>query len=120
MTARVLKLSTAASTNLTLVKDGPANVKGLIGVNTAAYAIFVKLYWYIPTAAAPAPTVGTTIPDVTIEVGALGTATGGIQESWPDGFTKSGQLYLAVTKLAADNDATAVVAGDGILTLLYE
>lgn len=120
MTASIRKLATAGSTNLTLIDDDPTKVVGLIAVNTAAYAIFVKLYWFKPTASAEAPTVGTTVPDVTIEIPALGTTTGGVQETWPEGFSGAGKLYMAVTKLAADSDATAVVAGDGLISLLYE
>lgn len=121
MTAQVFRLVTAGSTNLTKVKDSPAVVKGIVAVNTAAYAIFVKLYNWRPTAAAPTPTVGTTAPAVTIEIPALGIASGGVQQSWPDGFSVGdANLFLAVTKLAADSDTTVVVAGDGLISLLYE
>lgn len=121
MTASVYRLVTAGSTNLTKVKDSNAVIKGLIAVNTAAYAIFVKLYTFTPSATAAAPTVGTTAPSVTIEIPALGTTTGGVQESWPDGFScGDGNLFLAVTKLAADSDTTAVTAGDGLISLLIE
>lgn len=117
MTASVLKLNTASSTNLTKIKDGPANLKGLVACNTAAYAIFVKFYWFKPSATAEAPTVGTTVPDVTFNVPTVAS----IQPSFPDGMTKGlGQLYMAVTKLAADTDTTAVVAGDGLISVLYE
>lgn len=116
MTAAVFKLNTGASTNLTKIKDGQASLKGYVFVNTAAYAIFVKFYWYTPTAAAPAPTVGTTVPDLTIQVATVASD----HESFPDGMSKAGQLFMATTKLAADNDATVLVAGDGILTVLYE
>lgn len=121
MTATVFRLVTAATTNLTKVRDGPATVKGIIAVNTAAYAIFVKLYWYVPTNAAPTPTVGTTAPHVTIELPALGTTTGGIERSFTEGFSGgNGQLWMAVTKLATEADATVVVAGDGLISLLVD
>jgi hypothetical protein len=121
VTANVFRLVTAGSTNLTKVKDSPAVVKGIIAVNTAAYAIFVKLYSWRPTVAAPTPTVGTTAPAVTIEIPALGVSTGGIEQSWPDGFSVGdANLFMAVTKLAADSDTTAVLAGDGLISLLIE
>ncbi len=121
MTATVFRLVTAATTNLTKVRDGPATVKGIIAVNTAAYAIFVKLYWYAPTATAPAPTVGTTAPNVTIEIPALATSGGGIERSFTEGFTAgNGNLWMAVTKLPAESDATVVVAGDGLISLLVD
>lgn len=121
MTATVFRLVTAATTNLTKVRDGPATVKGIIAVNTAAYAIFVKLYWYTPTSANPTPTVGTTAPNVTIELPALGTTTGGVMQSFTEGFNGgNGQLWMAVTKLATEADATVVVAGDGLISLLVD
>jgi len=121
MTASVYRLVTTGSTNLNKVRDSVATVKGIIAVNTAAYEIFVKLYWFKPTATASAPVVGTTPPQVTIAIPALGTATGGLQEAWPDGFNGGdGNLWIAVTKLAADSDTTAVVAGDGLISLLVD
>lgn len=120
MTASVLKLTTANTTNLTKVKDLPASLKGISCLNTTAAAIFLKFFWYVPTASAPTPTVGTTVPDITIELPALGTTTGNVIQSWPDGLQKSGQLFLAVTNLAADSDNTAVAAGSGIISVFYE
>lgn len=121
MTATVFRLVTASNTNLTPVRNSPATVKGIIAVNTANYAIFVKLYWFVPTATAAQPTVGTTAPQVTIEIPALGTTTGGIERSFTEGFSGgNGQLFVAVTKLAADSDTTAVVAGDGLISLLVD
>jgi len=120
MTATVLKIATANTTNLTKVKDQPANLKGISCLNTSAAAIFLKFYWYIPTPSAPTPTVGTTVPDMTIELPALGTTTGNVIQSWPDGISKAGLLFLAVTNLAADSDATVVAAGAGLISVLYE
>jgi hypothetical protein len=121
MTAAVLKINTANTTNLTKVKDTtPATLKGVAALNTTAAAIFLKFFWYVPTAAAPTPTVGTTVPDITIELPALGTTTGNVLQSWPDGIQKAGQLFLAVTNLAADADATVVTAGAGLISVIYE
>lgn len=121
MTASVYRLVTANTTNLNQVRSGPSKVRGIIAVNTAAYAIFVKLYWFQPTASAAAPTVGTTPPSATIELPALGTTTGGVMQNFTEGFIGgSGNLYIAVTKLAADSDTTAVAAGDGLISLLVD
>lgn len=121
MTALVFKLNTLASTNLTKVKDISTGVlKSFDGVNTTAAAIYLKVYWYTPTAANPAPTVGTTVPDLTIQIPALGTTTGNENRDWASGLQKAGQLWIAVTTLPADNDATAVGAGAGLITLGYE
>lgn len=120
MTAAVKKFNTANTTNLTKLKDGAANLKGIAALNTTAAAIFLKFFWYTPTASAPVPTVGTTVPDITIEIPALGTTTGSILQSWPDGITKQGELWLAVTNLAADSDNTAVAAGAGLVSVFFE
>jgi hypothetical protein len=121
MTASVYRLVTLGSTNLNQVSNAPAKVKGIIAVNTAAYAIFVKLYWFLPTASASGPTVGTTPVSVTIEIPALATSGGGIAYSFTEGFMHlSGNLFIAVTKLAAESDTTAVIAGDGLISLLVD
>jgi hypothetical protein len=121
MTASVYRLVTAGTTNLNKIRQDSPKVKGIIAVNTAAYAIFVKLYWFRPVNGTPAPTVGTTAPQVTIEIPALGTTTGGIERSFTEGFSGGdGDLWIAVTKLAADSDTTAVVAGDGLISLLVD
>lgn len=121
MTASVYRLVTANTTNLNQVRSTPAKVKGIIAVNTAAYEIFVKLYWFRPTASATGPTVGTTPPHATIAIPALGTTTGGVMQSFTEGFQGGdGNLFIAVTKLAADTDTTAVAAGDGLISLLVD
>lgn len=115
MTAAVRKINTAATTNLTKLKDGPANFKGFVFNNPSGAAIFVKLYWYTPTTAAPVPVVGTTVPDITIQIGTIGSD----HESFPDGVTKAGELWVATTLLVTDADATAVPAGV-LLSVFYE
>lgn len=115
MTAAVRKINTAATTNLTKIKDGSANFKGYVFNNPSGAAVFVKLYWYTPTPAAPTPTVGTTVPDITIQLATVASD----HESWPDGVTKAGELWLATTLLVTDADATIVPAGV-LLSVFYE
>lgn len=115
MTAAVRRIVVANTTNLTKLKDGPASLKGVACVNTTAAAVFLKFYWGLV-----APTVGTTVPDITIEIPALGTTTGNVLQSWPDGLMKAGELYLAVTNLVADTDATVVAANSAIISVFYE
>jgi hypothetical protein len=120
MIANTLKLNTANTTNLTLIKGGQnVDLLGVLGVNTSAYEIFIKFYWMSTTQTAVPPTVGTTVPNLTLAIPALGTTTGVANYYWSDGITMNGPLYFAVTKLAADSDTTVVVAGDGIITILY-
>jgi hypothetical protein len=119
MLANPLKLATAGTTNLTLLKSGQnVNLVGVLGVNTAAYEIFVKFYWMSGTLTAIPPVVGTTVPNLTLPIPALGTTTGVANYYWSDGITFGGPCYFAVTKLAADSDTTVVVAGDGLITIL--
>lgn len=112
--------TTTASTNLVPVgRAGSlgANLKGWNVTNTAAYAIFVKLWW---GAQGALPTVGTTVPMLTITCPAAATSGGGSTLSLPDGCTNNGPLWMWVTKLAAATDSTNTVAGDGLITLFVE
>jgi hypothetical protein len=116
----VYQLTTAGTTNLTRIGTAGslgANVKGLVVTNTAAYAIFVKLYW---DKGLGIPTVGTTVPALTVTCPAAATSGGGTNLSFPDGITGNGQLWMWVTKLAAATDATVTVSGDGIIAVLVE
>jgi hypothetical protein len=110
--------TTAASTNLQPVRAGQtANLKGLSVANVAT-AMFIKLFWYTPTGTNQGPTLGTTIPNLTIPVPANTLALGPIA-SWPDGITGEGQLWVAVTGAAADSDSSVAAAG-AVITLLVE
>ena len=111
MTAVVLKLNTANTTNLTKIKGGPGVLKGYALYNTSGASIFVKFYW-----SNTEPVVGTTVPDIAVLVPTVGQAT----EFFPGGITDTGEFYFAVTLLATDADATAVAAGAGILSIFYE
>lgn len=109
--ATLSRITSAASTNATSVKASAAHLYGLNVSNTAAYDVFLKFY-----NKASAPTVGTDTPvftcrvkagaDRDIDFGGLGVAFG------------TGLAY-SITKLVADSDTTAVVAGDLIGQLYY-
>jgi hypothetical protein len=120
MAAAILKLAATNTTNLTKVKNGYGTLKGIAATNTTAAAVFLKFYWFVPSATAAAPTVGTTVPDITITIPALGTTTGTVLQSWPDGLSKAGEFYFAITNLVADNDATAVAAGSAVVSVFFE
>lgn len=112
--------TTTASTNLVNVGRAgalAASLKGWNVTNTAAYAIFVKLWWGGQGAL---PTVGTTVPMLTITCPAAATSGGGTSLSLPDGCTNNGQLWMWITKLAPATDSTVTVAGDGLVTLFIE
>lgn len=120
MSSYIYRLVTTGSTNLNKVKDGNAKVNGWVMQNRAAYAIFVKLFWYRPVTDAETPTVGTTLPDLVIEIPALATSGGSAVADFSQGIMKNGDLFIAVTKLSADSDTTAVLAADGLISLLIE
>lgn len=115
MSSHTLRLVTGATTNLTFLAPIPV-LEGLIATNTAAYAIFVKFYWFDGSAAtATGPTVGTTLPAMTVGIPAASTLPIYFGK---DGIFNKGDLWVAVTKLVADTDTTVTVAGDGLITFL--
>lgn len=109
------KFTTAASTNLQPVRAGQAgNLNGIIVANVAT-AIFIKFYWFTPTAASAGPTVGTTVPNVTFGV----SASANVSQFFNPPMTGNGQLWVAVTAAAIDSDVGAAAAG-AVVTLLVE
>ena len=115
MAAVPYKFTTTASTNLQPVRAGQsANFKGISMANVAT-AMYVKLYWFTPTSASTAPTVGTTVPNLTMGF----AASVNEKIDWGDGVTGNGQLWLAVTAAAADSD-NAVAAAGAVVTILVE
>lgn len=115
MAAVPYKFTTAASTNLQPARAGQsANLKGYAVANVAT-AIYIKLYWFTPTASSVSPTVGTTIPNMTIGI----AASANDHEGWPEGITGNGELWVAVTGAAVDSDSSNAAAG-AVVTLLIE
>jgi hypothetical protein len=103
--------TTAASTNLLPIgsADQGGNLKGFSVANVAT-AIYIKLYW-----SNTIPTVGTTVPNMTIGV----LASVNVYQAFPDGVTGNGQMWVAVTGAAADSDSSVAAAG-AVITLLVE
>ena len=119
MSANIFRQVSGAGLNLTQVKTYGANVKGWAILNTSAAASFVKLYFYVPgsvTAGVDAPTVGTTPPSITIEIPAGAME----KQSYPDGVSMKGDLWMATTTAAADASTAPVAAGDLITQLFIE
>lgn len=101
-------LNSAASTNGALIITGTSGVSTFYATNTGAGAAYVKLY-----NKATAPTVGTDVPEMIIPVPAAVSGVPGVA-SPPIGFVAHRfalGLGIAVTGGAADNDTTAVAAG---------
>lgn len=120
-TSTPYKFNTTATTNLQPVSGASETAKicGLIAQNTAAYDIFLKAYW---SRQGEIPVVGTSVPDLTIGIPAPSTTVtpGQSINSIANPVGRLGQLWVWVTKLAADTDTTATAAGDGIITLLLQ
>lgn len=113
--------TSASSTNLQQVRQGTGgNFKGYVASNASTTApSFIKLYWFTPTVAVPQPVVGTTVPNMTIPLNPAAVAGNGQSQSWPDGVTGNGQLWVAVTGAAADGDSSNAAAVC-VITLLVE
>lgn len=98
-------ISAAASTNGTSVKGSAGNVFRIRGYNAAAALRYLKLY-----NKASAPTVGTDVPVLTIALPP--TAAFDFDLGGADGHYFSAGIAYAITGAAADNDTTALTAGD--------
>lgn len=104
------RVSAAATTNATSVKAAAGQIYGIELANNAAYAVFLKLF-----NKASAPTLGTDTPVRTIQI----PAGGRCDISRPLGMAFSTGIAYAITKLLADNDTTAVAAGDLVGNIDY-
>lgn len=101
----------AASTNATNVKASAGRLSWLHVSNQAAASRFLKLYNL-----AVAPTVGTSVPVMTIMV----PAGQSIELAPPAGIYFSVGISYAMTNLIADSDTTALTANDLALNLIYK
>lgn len=97
------RINSAASTNATSLKASSGQIYSIDVYNSAAYAVYLKLY-----NKASAPTVGTDTPAMTIPI----ASGGGYSKTWQTGFPFSVGIAYAITKSQADSDTTVVVAGD--------
>jgi hypothetical protein len=111
----VNRLVAGASTNATLVVARPAEVTGWWFQNSAAYAVYFKLY-----DSATIPTAGAGTPKLTIGIAAA--SSGGVDfGSDPAGsITFTAGIGYTITKLAADADATVLVAADCVTNLFWK
>jgi hypothetical protein len=101
-------LNSAASTNGNLILTGTSGLQAFYATNTGAAAAYVKLY-----NKATAPTVGTDVPEMIIPVPAAVGGVPGVAQVIPgfNGHRFALGLGIAITGGSADNDTTAVAAG---------
>lgn len=105
------KINSAATTNATSVKAGPARLLSVVASNINAAARFLKLY-----DKATAPTVGTDVPVITIPIPAGGIVSLNLGEFGVD-FTLG--IAAAITAVGTDADTTAVAASEIKAVLVY-
>lgn len=101
-TARLV--SSAATTNSTLIKASACTIFTIDAINTTASVKFLKIY-----NKATAPTIGTDTPVLTIAIPANSV---NFVRSFPGGIRLATGCGYGETGAVADNDTTAVAAGD--------
>lgn len=104
-------LTSAATTNATLVKSSAGTLFSILITSTSASVRYLKLY-----NKASAPTVGTDVPVITVTIPAGGTLT---LDGGTLGVRFGTGIGLAITGAAADNDTTAIAAGEIKLATNY-
>ncbi len=97
-------LSSAATTNATLVKNAPGRMVLIMGRNNAAAIRYLKFY-----NKNSAPTVGTDVPVLTIALDASAKFEIDLN---PYGQYFTTGIAFAITGAVADNDTTAIAAAD--------
>lgn len=94
-------LSSAATTNETLITANPNTLFTITGTNNKTSSVFLKIYNKATT-----PVAGTDTPRKTLRL----APQANFAFSFRDAF--SAGLGIALTGAAADSDTTALVAGD--------
>ena len=110
-TPTAFTLSSAATTNATSVKATAGTAFQIVASNVGAAAAFLKVFNL-----AVAPTVGTSVPLLTIPIAASGMVTipfGTLGMRFGTG------IALSITNLVADADATAVAAAQVKVAIAY-
>jgi hypothetical protein len=87
-----------------LVSAVPCDLYGIIAINTTAAVKYLKLYNM-----SAAPTVGTSVPFLTIPLTVSNVAT---HFAFPSGIYFNIGLSYALTGVDTDADSTALAAGD--------
>lgn len=101
-------LSTAASTNITVVKAQPVNLERIV-LNNIGTIAFIKIYNKATT-----PVLATDVPFMIVTCPANNSVSLDLT-----GIRLSAGFSIAVTNLAADTDATAVAVKQIKLSLGY-
>lgn len=104
-------LSSAATTNATSVKATAGTLYAISASNVGAAAAFLKIFNL-----ATAPTVGTSVPALTIPIPATGQIS---LEFGPLGLRFGTGISFSITNLIADADTTVIAAAQVKLIMSY-
>ena len=110
-TTTAATLSSAATTNATSIKASPGSLYSVTASNVGAAAAFLKIFNL-----ATAPTVGTSVPFLTIPIAASGVAN---INFGAQGMRMSAGISFSITMLVADADTTAIAAGQVKVAIAY-
>lgn len=113
----VLKTTTTTSTPALALLGGGRNVDlyGVIATYAESATYFIKFWYGTSMSSATPPTIGTTVPSLTIPISASGP---GFICSKP--IQMQAPVYWAATLNAVDTDDTALGTGGDIVNLLLE
>lgn len=111
--ARSAHYTTSTATPVGIPIPGMSDLLALSVASTEAAAWFVKFYWSRSTNAAP--TVGTTHPDLTVQIPTTGLV---YFPSFP--LNNGGLVYWWASAAAGDLDATVLTAGGDIITITFD
>lgn len=106
------KLTSAASTNGQNVKASAGQVYGVVALNLGTSVAYLKLY---NKATAPSPG-----SDTPVQTYPIPSNEGGLSLQFPAGLAFGTGIGIAITGGAADNDTTAVAAGEVLVNLQYK
>jgi hypothetical protein len=98
-------VSAAGSDNATAAFNSPVILQSIVGYNARAGAVYLKIYQLAPTLVAPAVT---DTPIMTLYL----PASSAFVLDFPTGVKFNAGLGFRLVTGSADNDASAVTAGD--------
>lgn len=111
--ARSFHASTGTGTVAATLINGASDLLGVLATSSETTPYYIKFWWSGNTNVAP--TVGTTVPKVTVAVPTTGLS---YQLNFP--LNNGGLLYYWASTLPADTDATALVVGGDVISVIFD
>ena len=100
---------------LNLVSATGCAFLGMAATCAEAAAYFVKIWWGGTAAGTELPVIGTTAPNLTIQVPTTGTF-----QEFNHPLQGGGPMWVAATKNAGDTDDTALTTGGDVISLFVD